>query len=89
MWKATWVAGPSPRRLISRVRGLDDDATVESFIDPVSRSWRKDLTVVLLLPIDVERVLNTPIGVSIGEDSLRWAAGSNGSFRVRDAYRIA
>ena len=42
-----------------------------------------------MLPIDVDWVLNNPIGISHDGDNLRWIASSVGLFGVPYAYRIA
>lgn len=81
LWKDAWLVGPGSGKIISLNKGLADDITMDFLIDPITPSWRKELIADLLLPIDVDSVLNTPISISHVEDSLHWTTSLDGVFR--------
>lgn len=71
IWGDAWVAGAGSGKIISPRRGISVDMTVASLFDPVPRCWREYIIFEIMLPIDVSRILGTPIGASDRVDNLR------------------
>lgn len=70
IWNDAWLRGPGDGKIVSPNKGLSADTKVNILIDPITRSWRKDLISEFFHPFDVEKVLNTRISLSNKDDSL-------------------
>lgn len=89
LWKDAWVGSNGSGKIISPVRILDENATVDAILDNVDHCWKVDLLTDILFPIDVDRILQIPVSTSGGTDERIWTASEDAVFRVRDAYNLA
>lgn len=69
MWHDAWVSNTGTGKLITPVRIMDQNTSVDALIDNVNHSWRLDTSSEVLLPIDVERILQIPISTTGISDS--------------------
>ena len=86
--KDAWLGIEGSGKLITTIRVLDENATVETFMDKDNLVWR-DVMKEILLPMDVDRIMQIPISSSGGNDERIWAVCEDGIFRVHDAYNLA
>ncbi|XP_030930729.1 uncharacterized protein LOC115956517 [Quercus lobata] len=57
--------------------------------DTDTKRWRRDRLENILLPFEVETILNIPISYHLPEDSIIWLGNKKGSFLVKSAYYVA
>lgn len=76
IWKDAWLGGEGSGKIITPPSFLSSEAYVCDLIDSGRNCWKKDMITsnFLLKNADDERV---------------WIGNTDGSFRVKDAYRIA
>lgn len=89
IWKDAWLDGDGTGKLITPVRVLDQDDTVDKLMDSSNHMWCPDIVNEVLFPIDAERVMNIPISSTGVPDMRVWIASTDGLFRVKDAYSLA
>lgn len=89
MWRDAWVGGNGIGKLITPVRILDQNATVDALMDVDNHKWRTEVISEVLFPNDMDRILQIPISTNGSPDMRVWAANEDGIFRVRDAYSLA
>lgn len=88
-WKDAWLGNKGSGKIISPIRVSDENATFDAFLNKDNLLWRVDVMKDILLPIDVERIVQIPISSSGGNDEHIWAASEDGMFRVCDVYNLA
>lgn len=64
-----------------------DLVNVSELIDPVSRTWRRELVRATYVPPDGDDILNIPLRSGGGDDLFAWAFESSGNYSVKSAYR--
>jgi hypothetical protein len=87
IWKDPWIPA-SPDRKIVTPRGECILTRVCELIDPVTGRWDDELLQSNFHPIDVERILQTPLNHNVFEDFLAWHHTRSGVFSVRSAYHV-
>lgn len=57
LWYDAWVGGDGTGKLISPIRILDPNATVDVLIDNEHNTWKMDTISEIFLPVDRERIM--------------------------------
>ena len=87
-WTDAWLPSPTTYKVISSVRGLSEEATMDSLIDHDLKCWNIDLLGQGLLPRDVEIIKQITLSKRRPSDRLIWTGTSNVKFTVRSAYHL-
>lgn len=61
MWQDAWVSDKGSGKLITPMRFLDHNTTVDGLMDVENQRWRIDIISEVLFPIDTERIVKIPI----------------------------
>jgi hypothetical protein len=61
VWHDAWLPSPSTFKVVSPIRFIDEDATVDSLIDPELMSWDIAKLRLVFLPKDVEIIQQIPL----------------------------
>lgn len=77
-----WLDGSGSNRVVSPCHNLSLDATLDYFIDPVSKSWREDLVRDTFLPFEANKILGIPISIDGCADELCWVHSKDGVLYV-------
>jgi hypothetical protein len=86
IWKDRWIPSPSTYKIMSPIRHLDENASVDSLINLHSMSWNVPLLQEVFLPRDVELITQIPLSVRRPRDTLIWSGTKKGIFTVKSAY---
>lgn len=78
-----WLASGEP--LINE--SLSEDTTMHCILDDVNHRWDIEKIREMLPPVDLGKILQTPIKLSAGEDTLIWPHRESGSYSVKSGYR--
>ena len=62
---------------------------VSALIDEDTKRWKVDTLKALLLPFEVETILNIPLSYNLLEDKLIWVGNKRGEFSVKSVYYIS
>lgn len=89
IWHDAWLGAHGLGKIITPIRILDSNATVDSLIDRSNRKWKLDVITEIFLPLDAERISQIPISLSSAPDEKVWVASEDGRFRSRDMYSLA
>nr|XP_023903860.1 uncharacterized protein LOC112015657 [Quercus suber] len=65
-----------------------ENHTVDSLIDPVTRSWNEELVDGLFGVEDAEMIKKIPLSRSVAEDTLYWPFSTSGHYMCRSGYRF-
>lgn len=76
-------------KIVSPIRVLHENATVDNLIDAVEKKWRANLMQHIMLLMDSRLILQVHIRKFGGKDERVWAASEDVVFRVWDAYNLA
>lgn len=76
-------------RVVSPCLNLSLDATLDMFIDLVSKTWREDLVRGTFLPFEANKTLGIPISLDGDADELCWVYSKDEVLYVKDVYSIA
>jgi hypothetical protein len=86
IWKDRWIPSSSTYKIMSPIRHLDENASVDSLINFHSMSWNVPLLQEVFLPRDVELITQIPLSVRRPRDTLIWSGTKKGIFTVKSAY---
>ncbi|KAH1063899.1 hypothetical protein J1N35_028886 [Gossypium stocksii] len=62
--------------------------TVADLINPISRTWRRELIVNTFPETEAELIIRIPLAIEAHTDYLAWNANPSGEFTVKSAYRL-
>jgi hypothetical protein len=88
IWKDSWLPTPSTHSLITPIRVLDENATMDSLILPDTMKWDTALLELIFLPSDVEVIKNIPLSIRWPNDIKIWTEMRKGCFTVKSAYNM-
>jgi hypothetical protein len=80
-WTDAWLPSPTTYKVISSVRGLSEEAIVDSLIDHDLMCWNTDLLGQVLLPRDVEIIKQITLSKRRPSDRLIWTGTSMGNLQ--------
>lgn len=89
LWHDAWLGGNGTGKLITPIRILDENSTVDVHLDSETLMWRRNILSEVLFPVDVDRVVQIPISSSSASNERLWVSSVDGIFRVRDVYALA
>ena len=88
IWYYPWLPSlEHPRILSPTIDGLQK-ATVDCLINPISRSWDKDVLYGYFAPMEADLILRIPLSLTKVEDKLIWPHVPNGVYNVKSGYRF-
>ena len=88
IWDYPWLPSlEHPRILSPTIDGLQE-ATVDCLINPISRSWDKDVLYGYFAPMEADLILRIPLSLTKVEDKLIWPHVPNGVYNVKSDYRF-
>lgn len=76
-----WLGGDGSGKIITPIRVLSSETTVDVLLDNNTHSWRKDLISEVFLPIDVDRIFKIPISTLECPDERVWGASKDRLFK--------
>ena len=76
-----------PRVLSPTIDGLHE-VTVNDLINPMSRSWDRDVVVGFFAPLDADLIQKIPLSPTNVKDKFIWPHVSNGVYTVKSGYRF-
>ena len=88
VWKDAWLPSPSTFKVLSPVRILNEEATVDSLIDKDQMCWDMEKLRSVFLPRDVEIIQQIPLSSRRPCDRQIWTGTRSGRFIVRSAYHL-
>jgi hypothetical protein len=65
---------------------LQEDATVDALIDPITKDWKVHLVRQIFREEEAELICNIPLSKHQQKDKLIWEATTSGLFTVWSAY---
>lgn len=80
LWHEAWLGGEGSDKLITHVRILGPNETVDALMDQTNRHWRTDIIADVFLLIDADRISQIPISIENQADRRIWVASSDGVF---------
>ena len=89
MWGDKWLPSPSTYKIASPRKFLHAETKVSELISHELVAWKKPVIDANFLPHEAELIKSIPLSSRLSDDTLVWAATSNGLFFVRSAYRLA
>jgi hypothetical protein len=88
VWNDAWLPCPTTYKVITPIRVLNEDATVDSLIDDNLMTWKVNLLKEIFLPRDVDVIKQIPLSLRNPCDKLIWTGTTNGKFSVKSAYYL-
>ena len=88
VWHDAWLPSPSTFKVVSPIRVIDKDATVDSLIDNDLMVWDVVKLRLGFLPRDMEIIQQIPLSRRRPKDRQIWMATRNGIFTVKSAYQL-
>lgn len=88
IWDYPWLPSLEHPWILSLVIEGHNEATVDYLINPISRSWDRDIVVGFFAPLEVELIMKIPLSSTNVEDKLIWPHVSNGVYTVKSGYRF-
>ena len=88
VWHDAWLPSPSTFKVVSPIRVIDKDATVDSLIDNDLMVWDVVKLRLGFLPRDMEIIQQIPLSHRRPKDRQIWMATRNGIFTVKSAYQL-
>lgn len=80
---------PTTFKVISPASDFGDFPMVSSLIENYTKWWKTNVVYSLFLPFEANTILSIPLSYNLPVDSLIWIGNKNGTFSVKNAYRIA
>ena len=88
IWQQCWLPRKHPPWLLNCPLESFKNHTVDSLIDPVTRSWNEELVDGLFGVEDAEMIKKIPLSQSVAEDTLYWPYSTAGHYTCRFSYRF-
>nr|XP_023923936.1 uncharacterized protein LOC112035339 [Quercus suber] len=88
IWQQRWLPRKHPPWLPNYPIESFENHTMDSLIDPVTRSWNEELVDGLFGVEDAEMIKKIPLSRSVAEDTLYWPFSTSGHYTCRSGYRF-
>ena len=88
IWQQRWLPRKHPSWLLNCPLQSFENHSVDSLIDPVTRSWNEELVDGLFGVEDAEMIKRIPLSRSVAEDTLYWPYSTSGHYTCRFGYRF-
>jgi len=87
LWEDAWLPN-FPYRLMTPDSGMEELSYVSDLIDPVTRTWRRDLIEEVFLPEDCNQIISIPLSQG-QEDGWVWIFDAKGNYSVKSGHHRA
>ena len=88
VWNDPWLPTTRPRPATKNLHDNYPDLTVDSLIDPTSRTWNSQALWVLVDPQDAKIIESIPLSRIQGIDKDGWHFTNNGRYTVKSGYQV-
>ena len=88
IWQQRWLPRKHPPWLLNCPLERFENHTMDSLIDPITRSWNEELVNGLFGVEDAEMIKRIPLSRSVAEDTLYWPYSTSGHYTCRFGYRF-
>ena len=88
IWQRRWLPRKHPPWLLHCPIESFENHSVDSLIDPITRSWNEEMVDGLFGVEDAEMIKKIPFGRSVAEDTLYWPYFASGHYTCRSGYRF-
>jgi hypothetical protein len=88
IWQDPWLVGSSSAKVLSPVRILDSNASVDALINSSTMEWKSGLIDQIFMPSEAEIIKQIPLSYRRPKDLIIWSGTKKGEFTVKSAYRI-
>ena len=89
VWSDKWLPSANIHKVISPRGDSSPDLQVSDLVDQNLCCWKSGLLDSLFLLFEVDVIRAIPLCSRLPNDKLIWAKTQNGSFMVRNAYKVA
>ena len=89
VWSDKWLPSANMHKVIFPCGDSSPNLWVSDLIDHNLCYWKSGLLDSLFLPFEVNVIRDIPLCSRLPNDKLIWAKTQNGSFMVRNAYKVA
>ena len=72
----------------SRTPGFEDDSTVSSFINQITREWDVQLIDLKIAPFMAQKIKAIPLCKSMLRDCIVWPRTRDGEYSVKTGYQL-
>ncbi|XP_074278373.1 uncharacterized protein LOC141601964 [Silene latifolia] len=86
VWGQAWVVGSQSGKIISSCEPGNELMKVADLLEPHGREWNVTMLNQLLLPFEVQRILNIRISPNKPKDTWFWSVEREGDYSVKTAY---
>ena len=88
IWDYPWLPSLEHPRILSPIIDGLQEATVDCLINPITRSWDREILYGYFAPLEAELILKIPLSPTKVEDKLFWPHVPNGVYSVKSGYRF-
>ncbi|CAO2836264.1 unnamed protein product [Amaranthus hypochondriacus] len=89
MFHDAWLPRHESGRVVSPCRDMNQELTLDHFLDPVKCEWRIDKVYSAFLPFEATKIISIPLKACDEEDELCWSYSKDGILQVNDVYDLA
>ncbi|XP_010495329.1 PREDICTED: uncharacterized protein LOC104772406 [Camelina sativa] len=86
IWSDPWIPAQSPRPALQNGSPVDPNLSLSHFIDPSTRTWRRDRLIEHFDSVDVPLIQAIPLSSYPKGDSLGWHFTKSGRYSVKSGY---
>ena len=88
VWGDNWLLVKNKPKVLSPKSNVEGTVQVSDLIDPVNRTWKKDVLDQVFYDFEAAIIKNIPLCHSIQEDILIWPFNPDGEYSIKSSYRF-
>ena len=77
-----------PTSVVSRTPGFEDDSTVSSFINQITKEWDVQQIDLKIAPFMAQKIKAIPLCKSMLRDCIVWPRTRDGEYSVKTGYQL-